>query len=197
MGVACVKGAGYGSKLIGTTAAIITLVAILLGKFATIELVMNDEFGDPQALIRESIAALNNETLTSYLADEIIQGMEENGEAVDWPAGVDPTTASTRVEYPPNVWIAAEEQWNALTPEEKQDFQAAIEENIKANFAANFDAIQNEIRNQGFLQSFGMMDLVFFGLALYTAFAVGQSDSLNEDSDAGGPEADETIPALR
>ncbi|MCA9230477.1 MAG: hypothetical protein KDA57_07490 [Planctomycetales bacterium] len=123
VGVACVKGAGYGSKLIGTTAAIITLVAILLGKFATIELVMNDEFGDPQALIRESIAALNDETLTSYLADEIIKGMEENGEAVDWPAGVDPTTASTRVEYPANVWIAAEEQWNALTPGENKTFR--------------------------------------------------------------------------
>ena len=197
VGLACVKGAGYGSKLIGTTASIITLVAILLGKYATIELAVNDEFGDPEALIQESIAALNEEALTSYLADEIIEELDADGKGVEWPAGVNPEIASTKAEYPAEVWSTAEERWNALSKEDKEAFRASIEEDIRAGFGANFGELQAQIRNQSFLQSFGLMDLVFFGLALYTAFAVGQSDTLSEDSATENTDSDDSIPALK
>ena len=197
VGLACVKGAGYGSKLIGTTAAVITLVAILLGKLATIELVINDEFGDPEVFVRESIAALNDETLTSYLADELIEELAGKGRPIEWPAGVDPQYASTKADYPPEVWNSAAEQWNAFTPEQKQEYRQGIEASIRESFGENFEDLQAEIRNQGFLHSFSLMDLVFFGLALYSAFAVAQSDSMDEKDPDSESESKDTIPSLQ
>jgi len=197
VGLACVKGAGYGSRLIGMSAVVITLLAILLGKYAAIELQVNDEFGDPEVLIQESIATLNDETLTSYVADTLIEDLVQKGENVEWPAGVDPEYASTKAEYPPEIWNSAAEQWNALTQEEKQEYRQAIEASIRENFGKNFNVFQDEIRNQGFLNSFGLMDLVFFGLAVYTAFSVAKSDESNDEAEADDSDPDDTIPALK
>jgi len=196
VGLACVKGAGYGSRLIGMTAAIITILAILAGKYATIELHINNEFGDPEAMIQESIAALNDETLTSYVADEIIENLAQGGGNVEWPAGVDPATASTKADYPAEIWSSAEEQWNALSPDEKQEFRETIEASIRVGFDVHFGELQGQVRKQGFLQSFGLFDLIFFVLAVSTAFSVGQSGGLNEDTEADETDLENSTPSL-
>jgi len=197
VGYACLLGAGQGSRLIGTTATVITLLAILLGKYATVELVVRKEFGDPEAMAQESIAALSDEMLTSYVADAIVGQYQQNGEKVDWPPGVDPESASTKAEYPAEIWRLAEEHWNTLSLEDKQAFREEVEANIREGFNVNFDELQDNIRNQGFLQSFGLIDLVFFGLALSTAYTVGKSNESMENTETKGPHSDDSIPALQ
>ena len=195
VGVACVKGAGYGSTLIGTSAAIITLLSIMLGRYATIALLLNDEFGNPEVVIQESIDNLNDETLKAYLAEGIIQGQAEDGKEIQWPE-VDVESATIEETYPPEIWNSASEKWDALSPEERQEIRTSVEATIRENFGENFVAFQDEVRNQGFLHSFGLIDLVFFGLALYTAFSVGQSDALGEEAEGSDLDSDEAIPEV-
>jgi len=182
VGFACAQGAGYGSRLIGTTAALITVVALLLGKVATVELLVNQEFGDPQALLEQTIAELNDETLTSWLADDVVAGYEERGEKVDWPPGVNPRIASTQVEYPAEIWKIAAQQWDAFSQDQKQAYHDAVERAIRENFTDNFDEARGLIREEGFFNSFSGVDLLFFGLAIYTAFSVGQMHEVEEEA---------------
>ncbi|QEG37944.1 hypothetical protein [Bythopirellula goksoeyrii] len=180
VGWATVKGASAGSPYVGLLAVVITVFSLLLGKVAMVEMVVNNDFGDPETVIVESIAGLNDEMLTSYLADELVTNREEAGEAIVWPEGVDPTQASTQAEYPADIWAGAAEAWQSFTDEEKQDYRVAVEEYIRESYAANFGAFQEAVRQEGFLQSFSGMDVLFFGLAICTAFSVGKSGEIHE-----------------
>lgn len=189
VGWATVTGAQQSSKFVGVLAVVITVFALLLGKAATVELVVNNEYGDPEQLVQESIASLNEEVLTSYVADKIVAEREAAGEKIAWPAGVDPAYASTEADYPAEIWDDASQQWLALTEEEKREFRSTIEANIRNNVAVGLGAFQEELRKEGFIQSFGAMDAVFFGLAICTAFSVASSREFGNGSaeDASTP----------
>jgi hypothetical protein len=162
---------GEGSTAAGVMAAVIALLSVAAGKYAAVQLLVPDE----SELVANSVAALENkELLVSYVADGVVVEFEAEGRPVDWPAGSDPQQAAEQADYPADVWAVAQARWDSMPADSQEVFRMQIAANIEASAAAFRDALAQ----QGFLGSFGLFDIVFFGLAIYTAFKIAQAGSL-------------------
>ena len=167
-----------GSPALGGIAVLIAIAALLGGKYLTVELVIENELGDGQKLIDEEIARLDDqEALLSYVADEIVEERVDAGEAVDWPAGVDPGEAYAAEDYPRDVWALAESRWSAMSAEEQAQYRADLELYIRDNITAGLSQFRGEVAKEGFFQSFSPIDGIFFLLAIVTAFKIGSGGS--------------------
>ena len=114
----------------------------------------------------------NDELVISYLADDVAVAFATEGKPVNWPEGVDPSQATTQAEYPPEVWAVAQDRWDGLSQVEREEFRGDLEAMVTANVAAAMDELRGELTQVGFMGSFGVLDLVFFGLAVVTAYKV-------------------------
>lgn len=163
------RGAPHSPVASGVLAAAITLLAIPAGKYALVELSVPSD-AELVSILMENTR--NDEFVISYVADDVVDELEASGETVDWPPGVDPAVASTREEYPPDVWTEAEARWASMSEGEREDFRGVVEEITRENVAASLPEIRATIRDGAFLRSFAPMDLLFFGLAVVTAYGV-------------------------
>ncbi|MBN2474441.1 MAG: hypothetical protein JXB62_07520 [Pirellulales bacterium] len=171
---------GEEGPLSGLLAVIISVLAILGGKYAAVELVLNREMGDPSQAIEQALAQLDSDEFTiSFLADGVIAAREAQGESIAWPPGVNPITAEKESDYPAEIWAQARSQWNDKSREDRETYRAEVGEALRKNIEENFGQLRSHISRQGFLSSFGLMDIIFIVLAIVTAFkvAVGKQAS--------------------
>jgi hypothetical protein len=188
VGAATVKGAGWGNPSVATVAVVITVISIVVGKYATVELVMNEMNIDPQQMVAESIANLDDEQLTAYLADDIAAARENAGEVIPWPE-LNEEAETISAAYPADLWQAASHKYQGLTDDEKLAHRSQVEANIRASLV-DLELWEDQVRQQNFFQSFSPMDLIFFGLAVCTAYSVGKSNE--QDSPVSASEAPTT-----
>jgi hypothetical protein len=91
VGLGCGWGGKGGGTLSGTVAVIITILSILLGKYAAVDFAIRKEIGSETEVVQTALADLqHDEFVVSYLSDEIIGERSSRGETVEWPSGVDP-----------------------------------------------------------------------------------------------------------
>ena len=167
-----------GSPAVGGIAVLVAIVALLGGKYATVQLLIDKELGNEQQIIAEEIRRLDDpEVLMSYVADEVVQEYIQADRPVNWPAGVDPDFAYAAGDYPADVWTDAEARWSALSDTERAAYRADLEESIRVNITAGLPLYRADIAKQGFLNSFSPMDAIFFLLAIVTAFKLGAGGS--------------------
>jgi hypothetical protein len=147
----------------GVVAAIIAAGSILVAKYLVYSLLINVA----NAQVRAAIAQIPNddESMTASLADDIVEEMTANGQAVNWPAGMTYDEALHQADYPPEVWQQAQTQWNQLTPDEQQARRDA-----RAMMLAQ---LTEAAAGPGFSVMFSPWDLLWFGLAVVTAFKIG------------------------
>ena len=169
-------GANSGA-ILGFVAVVITALSICAGKFAVVEIYLQKEM---QAFNNESEAQLGgigDEELTSWLADSI--GQQTHGDAwrdqYEWPADVEPSTASTKAEYPKELWAEAEKSWSEMAEDQRTEFRETVLTQIRENMDAFAQDQLAGARQEAFMGSFGGMDLLFFGLALVTAWRIAGS----------------------
>ncbi|HSF17689.1 MAG TPA: hypothetical protein VLK65_19255 [Vicinamibacteria bacterium] len=143
----------------GVVAAAIAIAAVLVGKYAAVMLVI----GNPSAI------DFQEELLISYVADEVVAEFEAEGRNVNWPEGVDPRFAEAEADYPRDAWTEASRRWEAMSAEARSQF----EEETKAAVAA----MMSQESKSAWLASFSAIDLLWFGLAAWTAFKLGASGS--------------------
>lgn len=166
------------SPMLGGIAVIVAILALLAGKYITIELLIDKEIGDGSQYLQEAIDALDDpEYLTSYIADVVAIEYETEGKPVEWPSGVDPDTASESWEYPADVWADAESRWDAMSDEDREQYSQDIEQDIRDNFSEDLEYLRSEAASQGFFQSFGLFDAIFFFLAIGTAYKLAAGGS--------------------
>ena len=171
-GIGAGVGAGVawgseGSPATGILAVIIAVVAILAGKFISVEIVIAKEMGVANEEIAQQFE--NDEYLISWLADEVINDYIDEGKNISWPAGVDPDEAAAESDYPPKIWAVAQQKWNAMSDEEKEQHKNDVAEQVRQNMQDYAESVKTD----GFLASFGVIDIVFFVLAIGTAYKVG------------------------
>jgi hypothetical protein len=177
VGLGCVWGGKGSSNLLGLTAVVITLLSILAGKYAAVELSIRNEIGSEEEVLQNALAALqDDEVVVSYLADEIIEEQEARGETIKWPSGVNPEETSHQQDYPPAIWSKAASRWKEMPPEEQEEYREQLADQVRANV----QAFMGNISSYGFLYSFGLMDLLFFGLAVTTAFKIAARGSAHD-----------------
>jgi hypothetical protein len=164
----------------GVVAVAIAVITLMAAKYTTVQLLLSDDTEITEAFVS---GLENDELVISYLADDVAVDFASEGKQVNWPEGVDPSQATTQVEYPPEVWAVAQDRWDGLSQVEREEFRADLEAMVTANVAAAMDELRGELTQVGFLGSFGLLDLVFFGLAVVTAYKVAAS-SVETQSEA-------------
>lgn len=166
------------STAAGTLAVVIAALAIVAGKYAGIQSVMPS---DDEIMAMFTANFESEEYLISYVADEVVAEYVAAGLGVDWPAGVDPSQAAYEVDYPADVWAEADARWAARSEQERTDFRAAREAETMASVSESMPEIRAALVGGGFAGSFTPMDLIFFGLAMVTAFGVGSGAGKTAD----------------
>ena len=181
VGFGVAAGCKGGGAIPGILAVVLAVVSILGGRYAAIQLMISKELGDDSQIIESEVSALDDPVLLiSYIADEVAYEFVEAGKEVKWPPGVDPGTATEQWEYPQDVWAEAQRRWQAMSEEDREAFRAAIEQDIRQNMPASMTQIRGQIAKEGFVQSFDWMDILFFGLAIVTAFKIAGSGKIGE-----------------
>ena len=172
-GIGALVGAGVawgtdGGTVQGVLAVVISVLAILGGKFVALELMMNKEVKSAAENVT-TLVDTNEDYLISWLADTIAYKMQEEGKTVNWPAGIDSDTAQTEADYPPEIWSKAKAVWLGMSDDDKAEFK----EQVRQQAAENISEYASGLRQEGFLASFGAMDVLFFFLAIATAYKIG------------------------
>jgi hypothetical protein len=174
VGFACAKGSERGGSRVGLTAVVITILSIAAGKYLAVELQVKKQLGGVEATFQEEVAKLQNEDyLISYLADDVAAEKQEAGEDLQWPEGVNPEEGGAGpADYPADVWASALEQWEALSPDQQEEFRTVLEGRVREGVEGYYQAVATA----GFTGSFGVLDLLFFGLAIATAYRIAAQD---------------------
>jgi len=163
---------GSTGSVAGGVAAAITIVSLLVGKFAANEIYIRSQIDLNQQVSEEYVV--------STLADDVVAERQAAGAQVDWPAGVSPNQAAEQDDYPADIWQEAVQLWQSFTPEEQAAKQSATQQQYEENMAVYLSNARMEM----FKDSFSAFDLIFFGLGVFTAFGIpNQGDQeLPDDS---------------
>lgn len=153
----------------GIIAVAIAVVAILAGKFFALEALISQSVGEEAQFMADAMNDPENEYIISWIADSIVQEKIENGETVKFPDGVELGAATQKHEYPKAIWADAEYQWQQLTKQEQEDLKVEL----KNTAEADIDEYAGSLRQESYKHSFGLRDIIFFALAIGTAFKIG------------------------
>jgi len=162
LGVRALAGDETGAAL-GVIASVIAVVSICAGKYAAIEMLMAAEMDGGAGPV------ITAEDMIVGFADEVVQEREEAGAPVQWPAGMSYEEADEEADYPSDIWAEGKERWDSLGAEEQEDRIAQQE----AQWNEFMEMFESELKQAAFKESFGVLDIVFFLLAVVTAFKVG------------------------
>lgn len=111
--------------------------------------------------------------MLSMYADDVALEWEEAGKRVAWPEGMTYEEAYDEADYPADVWAEGQARWEALSEAEQQAAMADAE----TTAIGALEMYKSEARQEVFLQSFSLFDLLWIGLAVFTAFKLGAGAS--------------------
>ena len=107
----------------------------------------------------------DDEAMIATIADDLAEEATSRGETIAWPPGISQETASKQNDFPASLWQKAQTRWNQLGPKEQQD--------RKRERALLAMALSEQGRKPDFGEFFTPWDLLWFGLAIFTAYRVG------------------------
>jgi hypothetical protein len=113
----------------GVLAVVISILAILGGKFVALEMVVGKELKNANSGL-SSLIETNEEYVISWLADEIVIKMEEQGVTVQWPGGEAPETPQAEADYP-RMCGPRQVGWEGMSDEEKQEFKKSFTSSVE------------------------------------------------------------------
>lgn len=168
----------------GGLAVLLTVCSLVVGKYATVELVLRKHLAEAMDSADADLRPEEFEepALIGRIANQIAEQREANGETIQWPDVSDEDEDAGPEEYfPTNIWRDATRQWNAKSDPEKQQAREQAASETRAMVEQFQNVFFAEARKQGFLASFGPMDLLFFGLAVASAWGIAKNGSLGDD----------------
>ncbi|MGI9518956.1 MAG: hypothetical protein ACR2NP_18030 [Pirellulaceae bacterium] len=168
VGFGTALGSRGGSAATASIAVLITVVAICAGKYLAVHFSLNKAFAELQGEEMQ----ISEEELISYFADDEITVRTDRGEEIDWPPGADIDFPAAESDYPADVWKIALDKWNAMSEDER----AAFKDQKENDGNAMLDDFKRQLAKDSFLQSFGILDIVFFLLAIVTAWQIAIND---------------------
>ncbi len=123
----------------------------------------------------------NPEYLIMQLADEIADERMQEGQALAWPDGRTLETARRSWHYPADVWSAAEARWAGMTPAEQAERKGALIEYGQRRWRK----MEWYFFQQGMMASMGILDILFFGLAVAAAYRTAGGRGTGEGGEQG------------
>lgn len=147
------------SVVTGAAAVLITVLSIVGGKWAYIEMGVSEALGEVDVALD-----FDREDVLAKYATDIADEREADGQRLNWPPGMSNDEAWEEDEFPADVWGEAVARWDTLDADEQQ---AELD---TYNDAGAFVA---DVKWEAFKDSFGLFDLLFFGIAVVIAFPTG------------------------
>lgn len=167
----------------GALAVAITLLSILGGKYASVDMMLRAELQKmTDAEVSLGPQDFEEDAMIGNIAYEIAEQREEAGETIAWPDyDKEDENLTAEATFPPAIWREAKQQWTSKTPDEQLQLREEASENAKAMMGAFQDQMVASARGEAFTASFGVLDLVFFGLAVATAWGIANNGSIGDD----------------
>ncbi len=145
----------------GAVAALCAIVGILGAKYGTVQYYIAD------AMPTAAEMAYSDDDCIGSLAGDLMtdEQWEEYAEV--------PFDAPLGEQYPADVLAEAQAQWDRGDDAWREEYRTS-QEQINA---ANLEVFEEWMEKEGFLMSFGLLDILFFGAAVVVAFGVGANAS--------------------
>lgn len=148
----------------GVAAAVIAIAAVCAGKYAAVSVAVDDVVSKASA----NFGTLSDDNLKVFLAHEIVDEFEGQGRTLNWPEGMSAEDAEAEGDFPPEVWAEVASRWDNGGP----SWQASYRDYAQQTIAHNVQAFASAFKSEGFLQSFSPFDLLFFALAVVSAYGI-------------------------
>lgn len=123
--------------------------------------------------IRSAPALANEQIHLVYLADAIVGERMAAGETVVWPDGSSLDAAWQEPDYPAEIWAAATTRWQQMSTEQQVAYKQDIVDSEINTHAAYQRAASDGVLWDAFVASFGVFDVLWAGLAVFSAFRIG------------------------
>jgi hypothetical protein len=167
---------GHAGAITGGLAAIIAVLAVAGGHYFTVS-------AEVDRIIKHGPSArviVTDEFATAMIAREVAADMEKKGAKLQWPPEAeDHETGIKKSEFPANVWAQADGRWKKLTPQERDDMKSALQQMVQERM----QTAAAEIKTAGFVESFSLFDILWFLLAIGSAFSIGSGAGVRESGD--------------
>lgn len=165
----------------GLLAAVLALLSIAVGKYATVHFIVERESAKILAPQRAKLdRSLTDDEAIVVLANQKVIESQQDGKQLKWPKGVDENAEHESIaEFPTDIAKSAKSNWNAMSDSDKQTFRDEFRRVAVAAFDEHIKTSKPKIEQEIFKQSFGMFDIVFGILAVITAFRLGSGSDNN------------------
>lgn len=151
----------------GIAAAGMAALAVLVGKYFVVSLVLSNAMAENPIQFE-----ITSDEVVSAYAWEIL---EEQATPEQMNAFYMADDTDFNWDFPPQVKAKAKAKWDGLSPDEQASEIAATQ----VNFENEIEKVKSEVVDRAFNQSFSPFDLLWFGLAIVTAFKV--TSGMNDD----------------
>lgn len=169
---------GASGRLPGVAAVLISIVAVLAGKYGTFELAAERVHRVNQADIAQ-LDVGDRGVLATRLRQLAEQRMEA-GEELAWPDGMSLDDANDLADYPPDLREEVEKEWSAKTESEREELRERHREDVEETMAIMRGGFRG-IQRAAFFSSFGFRDMLYLGAAVFTAWWIaGRRDDDSE-----------------
>lgn len=167
---------GEGSQAAGILAAALAVMSVSVGKYVAYESFMPSA----EEIVSDYAAGLqeNEELLISYIADDVVEELEQAGQTIAWPPLPDDEFPDEEVDYPADVWTKAVARYGDMSETERGAFRDGIVADVESNIVESIGLMRAEA---SFATTFGPYDVLFLGLAVFTAFRIGASGTQEEE----------------
>lgn len=155
----------------GFVALLCAALSILVSKYLVISILISSAMGDAPGI------DLGPENMIAFFSEQIIAEKESSGKKVKLPPAYEDEDAPVQQRFPKAIWRDAKKKWDELAPNE----QTAMIEEREQIFNDAMEEIGGVMKQQAFMESFNAFDLLWFGLAAFTAFRVGSGLAGEDD----------------
>lgn len=163
-GLGMYLGAGpFRTRVTGVQAAVLALVAVLGGMFVAVSLPID------RMIARECGLVIDDHIAQVRIWSELCEHRLPARVSCTWPHGVDADTAMEHGNFPIEVSTAARRRWSAMDPASRDEFKTAVQASVDAEMRHAQDALTG----LAFIFSFGLFDLLFVALAIFSAYKFG------------------------
>lgn len=148
----------------GIIAVVISVASICAGKYIAVQFTVQD-------VSKKLIATIEvtDDRAKAHMASSLVAESESQGNVIVWPEGMDKDNAVELSNYPKNIVTDVEARWSAMPVEDQTKYKDQLDKSVKAEF----NAVLSHAARESFIESFGLFDIVFFALAVITAFKLG------------------------
>jgi hypothetical protein len=171
LGVRLAAGAENEGVFPGVLGVGIAVVAILGAKYAVTSLLVDKHMAE--ALAETATITFSEDDNVGVLAQTMVEEQTAAGKKFPEPTEAALENDVRSDDFPPAIWAAAKKQWGALSKDEQATRAAATKASFEEATKQFAGMMRGKVFEEAFRESFGMYDLLWFGLAAFTAFKVG------------------------